>query len=135
MSQPTRTDASWMPDESPATLASVLPPLMPARWCVLEQFGHRRFVGRVTEVELFGQRMGMLEIPRPDGTFEVMQFAGGSVYALSETTEERVRAEIARRFDRLPELPAYPAPDDLDGDDSELEPDDRFELGQPDETE
>lgn len=130
---------------------------MPARWCVLEQYGHRRFAGRVTEVELFGRRMGQIEVPKRDGTFEVVHFDGASVFALTEVGEERVRAELARRWadeDRwnAPALPAarsvYLTADELeaevaasrgenyvrgepgeDDDDEFLDEDDVIELG------
>ena len=38
-------------------------------WCVLEQMGHVRMAGRVTEEERFGVMMGRIDIPRDDGTF------------------------------------------------------------------
>jgi len=81
----------------PAPLAELLPPPMPPVWAVLELLGHRRLVGRVSEVELFGRRMGKIEVPRADGTFDVQHFGGASVYALTETTEAKVRAELERQ--------------------------------------
>lgn len=111
--------------ETPATLAEVLPPPMPPRWAVLELLGHRRLVGRVSEVELFGRRMGLVEVPTRDGGFARQHFGGASVYALTETTEEKVRAELVRRWadeDRwaahaLPAHAEHPEPDDFHGDD------------------
>lgn len=72
---------------------------MSPRWCVLEKFGHVRLIGRVSEVDLFGRRMGLIEVPREDGTFESHHFSGESVFGLTETTEEKVRAELARRWE------------------------------------
>jgi hypothetical protein len=105
-------------DATPPTLSAVLPPPMPARWCVLELLGHRRLVGRVTEVDLFGRRMGKIEVPyilptctacygtgrvkNPDGWcrhcngFAEHYFQASSVYAMSVVGEDAVRAEIAR---------------------------------------
>lgn len=78
--------------------SAAAPPMSP-RWCVLEKFGHQRLIGRVSEVELFGRRMGLIEIPKPDGSFESHHFAGEAVFGLTETTEEAVRSELARRWE------------------------------------
>lgn len=103
--------------------ADILPPPMPPKWCVLELLGHRRLVGRVSEVELFGRRMGKIEVPQSDGTFGVQYFGGASVYAMTETTEDRVRTELDRqRADAarwaLPAAAEAPEPDDFAADEA-----------------
>lgn len=63
-------------------------------WAVLELMGHVRTAGRVSEVELFGVKMGRIEIPNGDGW--VTQFFGGSsVYRLTPCGEAEARAVAA----------------------------------------
>ena len=65
-------------------------------WCILEQLGHRRTAGLVTEEELFGTKMGRIDIPRPDGLFTTHYFGAASLYGLTPCSEEAARA-VARR--------------------------------------
>lgn len=64
-------------------------------WAILEQLGHRRTAGRVTEEQRFGAVMGRIDIPRPDGSFVTHYFGSASVYGLTPTTEANARAVAA----------------------------------------
>jgi hypothetical protein len=64
-------------------------------WAILEQLGHRRTAGRVTEVEMFGSKMGRIDIPRADGTFTTHFFSAASVYAMTPCSEEAARGVAA----------------------------------------
>jgi hypothetical protein len=65
-------------------------------WCVLELMGHVRTAGRLTEEELFGAKLGRLDVPQPDGTFVTQHFGGGSVYRITYVSEEAARQVAAR---------------------------------------
>jgi len=54
-------------------------------WAVVELFGHVRMAGRVTEQELFGSKLGRVDVPRPvercgdcNGSGNVLPFESGS---------------------------------------------------------
>lgn len=64
-------------------------------WAVLELLGHVRTAGLVSEQELFGTKMGRIDIPTADG-FVTQFFGGSSVYRLTPTTEEIARSVAAR---------------------------------------
>lgn len=60
-------------------------------WCVVEQLGHKKLAGRVTEDLVAGALM--LRVDVPDGEEMITQWIGsGSLYALTPTTEEIARA-------------------------------------------
>lgn len=85
------------------------PALPPDRWAVVELMGHRRYIGRLSEGELFGTRVGLIEHFNHDGTTQVVQFRPDNVYAVTSTTEAAVRAEVARNARCYLPLPAYEA--------------------------
>lgn len=60
-------------------------------WCVLELLGHVRLGGKVSEVEMFGQKMGRINIPHGDG-FVSRVFGGAAVYSLTPCGEAEARA-------------------------------------------
>lgn len=66
------------------------------KYAVVEVFGHRRLVGRVSEVERYGSKMLRIDIPT-DGDFDkgfITQFYGGaSIFCETPTTLEMVRQE------------------------------------------
>ncbi len=66
-----------------------------AEWCILELMGHVRLGGKVTEENLFGTKMGRIDIPGTDGKFTTQFFAGSAVYRLTPTTEQIARAVAA----------------------------------------
>jgi hypothetical protein len=97
-------------------------------WAMLEVMGHRRRVGRVQEVEMYGGKMLRIDIPLEGG--DVTEFYScASIYALLPLSEEVAR-DTAKRY-RRPVRPvdyrALPAPtsnghdshddDQADGDD------------------
>ena len=107
-------------------------------WCILELMGHVRLGGKVTEENLFGTKMGRIDVPGKDGAFTTQYFAGSAVYRLTPTTEGIARAvaassqpEPVHRWE-LPQLEATvtgPAHhvgynEDEDVDEEESEPDD-----------
>ncbi|AWM42094.1 hypothetical protein GobsT_64200 [Gemmata obscuriglobus] len=66
----------------------------PEQWAVVELKGHVRLAGRLSEVEMFGTKMGRLDIPAADG-FTTKLFHGSSVYAISFVDEAAARAVAA----------------------------------------
>ncbi len=60
-------------------------------WAIVELMGHVRMAGRVTEVEMFGAKLGRVDIPNSEG-FSTQIFNGSSLYRLTPTTEEIARA-------------------------------------------
>jgi hypothetical protein len=92
----------------------------------VELMGHRRYVGELSEVDVFGRRMGEVRHHNHDGTTQVVRFSGQAVYAVTDLTEAEFRAEIDATAARFRPLPAYRAADhddDREADDSELERD------------
>lgn len=69
---------------------------------VVEQLGHRRFVGRVTEVAIAGATMLKVETAdalTEDGAVVYAQpiyLGGGSIFALRPTTEDAIQGELRR---------------------------------------
>lgn len=94
-------------------------------WCIVELMGHVKIAGLVTEVELFGSKLGRCEIPNGDG-FVTQFFNGSSVYRITPVEEKIARhvaasnqPEPVNRWE-LPRLNAAPegaidADDDDDG--------------------
>ena len=90
-----------------------------ASWAIVELMGHVRMAGKVSEVELFGSKMGRIDLPTrkpcedckgsgadaltPPGkcplcggagteqSFITQYFGGQSVYRMTPTTEETAR--------------------------------------------
>lgn len=88
-------------------------------WAILEQMGHVRTGGLVSEVAMFGVAMGRIDIPNAEGDGFTTQFFGGqSVYRLTPTTEALARLaarsnqpEPVHRWElRLPESAPQPSP-------------------------
>lgn len=63
------------------------------QWAIVELLGHTRFAGRVTEEELFGEKLGRCDIPDPEkpSGFRTEYFPGTSLYRLRVVGEEEVR--------------------------------------------
>jgi hypothetical protein len=63
-------------------------------WAIVELLGHRRLCGVVSEVDLFGAKMGRVDVPSdpPQTHF----FSGGSVYCMTPTSEAIARALTER---------------------------------------
>lgn len=61
------------------------------QWATLEQFGHRRTAGRLTEEERFGGIVGRLDVPQRDGSFVTKYFHASSIYDLTLVSEEAAR--------------------------------------------
>lgn len=70
-------------------------------WGILELMGHVKVAGYVTEEELFGTKMGRIDIPSDDGLNVTQYFGGSSVYRLTPVTEDVARA-YARANTRRP---------------------------------
>lgn len=64
------------------------------RWATVEIMGHRRHCGRIREVEQFGLRMLLVEVPtsRP-GEFVPFQYAGAAIFCISPSDEASCRRE------------------------------------------
>lgn len=63
-------------------------------WGVLELLGHVRTAGKVSQVEMFGTKMGRIDVPKGDA-FVTQFFSGGSVYRLTPCGEAEARAVAA----------------------------------------
>lgn len=62
-------------------------------WAILELMGHVKLAGYITEEELFGSKIGRIDIPGESGATAVTQYFGGhTVYRLTPVTEEVARA-------------------------------------------
>ena len=58
-------------------------------WAIVDLMGHTRLAGKVTEVEMFGTKMGRIDVPGVEGKPGYTQFfGGGSVFRMTPTTEE-----------------------------------------------
>ncbi len=60
------------------------------QWAIIELMGHVKIAGHVTEVEMFGSKLGRVDIPNGD-KFTTQYFNGSSLYRLTPTTEEIAR--------------------------------------------
>ena len=89
-------------------------------WAILELMGHVKLAGFITEEELFGGKMGRIDIPVENDKNITQYFGGHTVYRLTPVTEQVVRAFAARNQPRPVyvyelQLPALAKPlDDLD---------------------
>ncbi len=96
-------------------------------WGILELMGHVKMAGFITQEELFGTKMGRIDIPAGDGEEAITQYFGGSsVYRLTPVSEATARAFAMRNRPRpvhLYELalPAAMPDDDQDGDWGEVD--------------
>jgi hypothetical protein len=90
-------------------------------WAILELVGHVRMAGYVTEEELFGGKVGRIDIPADEQEHAITQYFGGhTLYRLTPVSEA-----VARTFaKRNRPTPVYvyelqlPAPhDDTEGND------------------
>jgi hypothetical protein len=62
-------------------------------WAILELMGHVKLAGYITEEELFGSKIGRIDIPGENGQTAVTQYFGGhTVYRLTPVTEDVARA-------------------------------------------
>lgn len=75
-------------------------------WGKVDLLGHLTLAGRVSEVEMFGGKLGRVDVPRGD-TFESRFFGANSVYLISVVTEAVAR-ELAKRV--LPPVQAWDWP-------------------------
>lgn len=69
-------------------------------WGVLELMGHVKVAGFVTEEELFGGKMGRIDIPGKDGKTITQYFGGHTVYRLTPVSEETARMFAERNRPR-----------------------------------
>ena len=73
-------------------------------WAILELMGHRRRVGWVQEVEMFGGKLLRIDIPAEGG--DITEFYGVTlIYALRPVAEDVARDAAARGGDPRPVRP------------------------------
>ena len=65
-------------------------------WAILELMGHVKLAGFVTEEELFGGKIGRIDVPGKSGKGITQYFGGHTVYRLTPVTEEVARMFAAR---------------------------------------
>ena len=75
----------------------------PEVWAICELMGHVKLAGRLTEIEMFGAKMGRLDIPQGDG-FVTQLFGGGSVYRITIVSEDVAR-HVSRQTTPAPVSP------------------------------
>ena len=61
-------------------------------WAFLELMGHRKLAGFVQETEIASAKFLRIDVPTPDGKTITQLYAPASVYCITPTTEEMVRA-------------------------------------------
>lgn len=61
-------------------------------WAIVELMGHIKIGGFVTEEELFGSKVGRIDIHTFDGLVVTQYFGGSGLYRLTPTTEEVAKA-------------------------------------------
>lgn len=78
----------------------------PTEYAIVELMGHVRHVGRVTEVERFGTKMGRVDIPKDgkfDNGFVTVFFSGAAIYRVTpcdlETVERANKVYSPGRLD------------------------------------
>ncbi len=64
---------------------------MQDQWAIVELMGHTRLGGKVSETELFGVKLGRIDVPVKDGGFVTQYFSGGSLYRLTPCDEQTAR--------------------------------------------
>lgn len=74
------------------------------RWVILDLLGHVRLAGKVSEVEMFGEKMGRLDVPTADGGFLTRYFGGKSVYSMVPVSEQVAR-DVAKGCTHEPVSP------------------------------
>jgi len=88
-------------------------------WCCLELMGHVRVYGKVSEEEHFGQKLGRIEIPTGEDSWQTQFFGGSSVYRISPCDEETARRmagyrrpQISQFSDGSPLVPRFGYPEE-----------------------
>lgn len=62
-------------------------------WAVIDEYGHTRLAGRVTEATIAGGSFIRLDIPGKDGSIAMTKFIGpGAIFEFTLVTEETARA-------------------------------------------
>jgi hypothetical protein len=95
-------------------------------WGILELLGHVRLAGRVSEVEMSGEKLGRIDVPQGD-VWLTRYFGGRSVYQIAVCDEATARAVAARC--RPEPVHAYEPPAIAvrkEGDDEEFDDDPPF---------
>ena len=92
-------------------------------WCIIEQMGHKRIAGYVSEQVIGGHSFIRVDVPGQDGNGGATQFiTGQTVYAITPCTEHIARRVAANSqpspvtiWDlKTPALPAASRDDDED---------------------
>lgn len=98
-----------MNDEEPITENAEESP----KWAAVEIFGHRKHVGRITEVEQFGSKMLRIDVPKsdlPDAEFVSHFYGGASIFGITYVDEATAR-KLNRPY-TSPYLAQLQSPDD-----------------------
>ena len=69
-------------------------------WAILELMGHVKLAGFITEEELFGGKIGRIDIPGEARAGITQYFGGHTVYRITPVSEETARMFAARNKPR-----------------------------------
>ncbi len=102
---------------------SAAPPPPSAEWAVVEILGHRRHVGRVTEIERFGAKFLRVDVPnRGDPAahgWTTIDYAPASIFSIKATSEaDAIAANTPYSYGRAYAITAAPSADEDDQDDA-----------------
>lgn len=71
-------------------------------YALLELMGHRKRVGRVSEVEAYGGKLLRIDVlpAKPEGEVSTEYYGAASIYGISPVAEDVAR-DIARRYGNI----------------------------------
>ncbi len=64
------------------------------KWAAVEVMGHRQHLGKICEVQAYGGTFMQIEALRRDGSFEIVQYAAGSIFSYRYVSEEQARRGV-----------------------------------------
>jgi hypothetical protein len=89
-------------------------------WAHVEIMGRREHFGLVSEVERFGAKMALVQVPsiaNPGALADEFTYSASAIFCVSAMTEEAVRERLQAEYDWAhPALPAHDTLRPSDGD-------------------
>jgi hypothetical protein len=85
-------------------------PRVAEQWARVEIMGHRRHYGRVSEIQEFGVRLLLVEVPTSEAAvFIAHKYAGAAIFSIRPCSEDEAREEELATLP-APHEPALPEP-------------------------